>query len=104
MNTIDFFYATCRLATQTVAPNIPGFQGINQCVKYRARRSHKPTFYLSNYYDESNSIRIIFSGNQVKDYITQNCLEYHQNADSASIINIRWSVSGIIHTLIGVAV
>ena len=27
-------YATCRLANQTVAPNLPGFEGINFCVLY----------------------------------------------------------------------
>ena len=29
---VDVFYATCHLATQTAAPNIPGFQSINHSV------------------------------------------------------------------------
>ena len=43
------------------------------------------------------------SGDQVEDYTTQNCLEYHQDADHARIMNIRRSVSGMIHTLLCVA-
>ena len=33
MSRIDLCYATCRLATQTVAPTLPIFQGIKQCVQ-----------------------------------------------------------------------
>ena len=47
---------------------------------------------------------LTWSGDQVEDHMTQNCLECHQDADHDIIINIRWSVSGIIHTLIGVLV
>ena len=48
---IDLFYATCRLETQTVAPALPGFQGIKRCVQYLAIHPHKPLFYPSNSYD-----------------------------------------------------
>ena len=68
-----------------------------------ASHPHKPIFYPSNSYDGSNFIRIIWSGNQVEEYTTQNCLECHQYADYSRIINIRRSVSGILHILIGVA-
>ena len=71
---IYLFYATCRLATQTVAPTLPGFQGIKRCVQYMASHSHKPIFYPSRYYDGSNVIGFTWSGNQVEDHRTQNCL------------------------------
>ena len=51
MSIIDIFYATFRLANQTVAPNLPGFRGIKRCVKYLDSHSHKPIFYPSNSYD-----------------------------------------------------
>ena len=51
MSRIDIFYATCRLATQTVAPTLTGFQGIKLCVQYLASHPHKPIFYPSNSYD-----------------------------------------------------
>ena len=31
---IEIFYTTCNISTQTVAPNLPGFQGIKRCVQY----------------------------------------------------------------------
>ena len=71
---LDFFYETYRLSTQTVAPALPGFQGINRYVQYMASHPHKPIFYPSNYYDGSNIIRLTWIGNQVEDYTTQNCL------------------------------
>ena len=46
----------------------------------------------------------MWSGDHVEDYKTHNCLECHQDVDHAQILNIQWSVSGIIHTLIGVDV
>ena len=104
INIIDLCCATCRLATQTVAPTLPIFQGIKLCVKYLASNPHKPMFYPSNYYYESNFIRLTWSGNQVGDHTTHNCLECHQGADHTRIINRILSVSGIIHTLIGVSV
>ena len=51
MSRIDIYFATCNLATQTVAPTIPDFQGIKRCVQYLASHPHKPIFYPSNYYD-----------------------------------------------------
>ena len=104
MSRIEFFYATCHLATQTVAPTLPGFRGINCCVQYMASHRHKPIFYPSNYYDVSNVISLTRSGDQVEDYTTHNFLECHQYADHAININIRRSVSGILHTLLGVSV
>ena len=104
MSRIDLCCATCRLATQTVALTLPGLQGIKRCVQYLDSHQHKPIFYPSNSYDGSNVIRLTWSGNQVEDYTTQICLECHQDADHARILNRRRSVSGIIHTLLGVAV
>ena len=92
------------LATQTVTPTLPGFQGIKRRVEYLASHSHKPIFYPSNSYDGSNVIRLTCNGNQVEDHITQTCLEYHQDADYARIINRRRSVFGIIHTILGVSI
>ena len=43
------------------------------------------------------------SGNQVEVRTTKHCLECHQDADHARILNIRRSVSGIIHTILGVS-
>ena len=87
-----------------MAPNLPGFQSIKCCVQYLASHPHKPIFYSSNSYDGSNVIRLTWSGNQVEDHTTQNCLECHQDADHVRILNRRRSVSGIINTLLGVAV
>ena len=87
-----------------MAPNLPGFQVINICVQYLAIHPNKLIFYTSNSYNGSNFIRITWSGNQFEDHTTQNCLECHQNSDHDRIINKRGSVSGIIHTLLGVAV
>ena len=58
MSRTDLLYETCRLATQTVATTLPGFQGIKRCVKYLASQPHKPIFYPSNSYDGSNLISI----------------------------------------------
>ena len=55
-------------------------------------------------YDESNVIRLTWSGNQVEDNKTHNYLECYQYADHARVFNIIWSVSGIINTLLGVSV
>ena len=54
MSRIGICYATCRLENQTVAPTLPGFQGIKRCVQYLASHPHKPIFYPSNSYDGSN--------------------------------------------------
>ena len=45
MSITDLCDAICRLATQTVAYTLPGFQGIKRCVKYLASHPHKPFFY-----------------------------------------------------------
>ena len=104
MGRIFILYETCSIETQTVAPTLPCFQGFKHCVKYMASHPHKPIFYPSGYYDGSNSIRIICSGNQVEDYTTQNCLECHQDADHDIILDRIRSVTGILHTLLGVSV
>ena len=104
MSIIGICYATCCLFTQTVAPTLPCFQGIKCCVQYMASHPHKPIFYLSNYYEGSNFIRITWSGNQVEDRATDNFLECHQYSYHTIIINRRRSVSGIMHTLLGVSV
>ena len=60
---INIYYTDFHMETQTVAPNITGFQCIKRCVQYMASYSHKPIFYTSNYYDGSNKTRLIWSGN-----------------------------------------
>ena len=104
MNIIGVCYATCCLLTQTVAHSLPGFQGIKRCVKYLDSHPHKIIFYRSISYDGSNVVSLTWSGNQIEDYTTHNCLECHQYADHARILNRRRSVSGIIHTMFGVSV
>ena len=71
MSIIDLYYATCNLATQTVAPTLPGFQGIKICVQYLASHPHNPIFYPSHSYDRSNAIRLTWSGNQVEEHTTK---------------------------------
>ena len=92
MSKIELCYATCRLATQTVAPTLPSFQGTEQCVQYLASHPHKPIFYPYNSYDGSIVIRLIWSGNQVEDHTTKNFLECHQYTDHTRILNRRRSV------------
>ena len=102
---IDLCYATCCLATQTVAPILPGFQGIKRCVQYLASNPHKPIFYPSNYYyDGSNLTRLTWSGNKVQDHTNHNVLVCNQDEDHSRILNRRQSVSGIINNLFGVVV
>ena len=104
MSRIDICCTSCYLENQTVAPNIPGIQGIKQCIQYLASNSYTPIFYPSNYYDGSNVIRLTLSGNKFEDYTTHNCLEFHNYAYHAITIKRRRSVSGIIHNLLGIAV
>ena len=104
MRRIKICYKTCRLATQTVGHNLPGLQGIKRCIQSQVSKPHKHIFYISNYYYGSNVIRLTWSGNQVEDYTNNNSLECYQDADHAKIINIIRSDSGILNTLIGVAV
>ena len=86
MSRIDICYTSCCLETQRVAHTIPGFQGINHCIQYLYSHPHKPIFYPSNYYYGSNVIILKWSGIQIEDYTTQNCLELHQDADHAKIL------------------
>ena len=79
MSRIELWYATFLIDTQTVAPTLTGFQGINRCVQYLDIHPHKPIFYPYNYYDGSNVISITWSGNKVEDHTTHNCLECHQD-------------------------
>ena len=46
MSRIFISYAICRLDTQTVAPTLPGFQGIKRCVQYLASLHIKPYLIL----------------------------------------------------------
>ena len=46
MSRFDIFYTTFHLATQTVAPTLPGFQGIKHWVQYLASHPHK-NYHLS---------------------------------------------------------
>ena len=101
---IDICYATYSLATQTVAPNIPGFQGIKRCAQYMASHPHKPIFYPSDSYDVSNFIKITWSEDQVEDYTIYNSIKYHQDVNHTRIINRKSSFSGILHTLLDVDV
>ena len=68
MSRINLCYATYRLDTQTVAPTLPGFQGIKRFVQYLDSHPHKPIFNPSNYYVGSNFTRLKWSGNQVEDH------------------------------------
>ena len=104
VNRTDIFYIACRLVTQTMSPTLTYFQVLNRCIQYLASRPHKPIFYPSSYYYGSKVIRLIWSGNLVEDYTIQNCPELCQEAYHARILNIRKSVSGIIHNLLGISV
>ena len=104
MSRIHIFNAACNIETQTVEPNIPGFQGIKWCVQYLDSHPHKPIFYPYTSYYLSNVNIFTWIGNQVEDHTTQNVLECHQDVDHPININRRRSVSGILHTLLGVAV
>ena len=104
MSMIDNCYTYFRMTNQTLVPTILGFQGTKRCLQYLASHPHKTIFYPSNSYDVSNVIKLTWSGNQVEDYTTHNCLECHQYADHYIILNIIRSVSGIIHTILGVSV
>ena len=75
MGRIEICYATCHIATQTVAPTIPGFQGIKCCIQYLGIHPHKTIYYPSNDLNGSNSIRHTWNVNQVEDYTTQFVLE-----------------------------
>ena len=104
MSRVDICYVTFCLTDQTVAPTLPGVQSIKCCLQYLDSHPHKSITYPYNSYDESNVIRLIWSGIQVANHTTQNFLEFCQDADHAIIINRRRSVSDIIHTFLGVDV
>ena len=87
-----------------MAPTLPGFQDTKRYVQYLSSHPHKPIFYPSNFYNGSNVIIITCSGNQAEYHTTQNFLECFQDADNDRIINRIRSVSGILHTLLGVAI
>ena len=71
---IDICYTSCCLSNHTMAPNLPGFKGIKLCIKHLSSKPPKHIFYPSNSYDGLNVIRLTWSGNQVEEYKTQNCL------------------------------
>ena len=71
---IYLFYATCCLATQNVAPTLPGFQDINLFVQYLASQPHKPILYPSHSYDGSNFIRLTWS---LHDALPISCRSQH---------------------------
>ena len=58
MSRIDICYTSFRMATQNVAPMIPGFQSIKRCIQYMASHPHKTIFYPSNSYNGLNFIRL----------------------------------------------
>ena len=101
---IDIYQENCHLATQTVAPTIPGYQGIKPCAQFLDSHPHKTIFHPSNYYDGSIEIRLTWSGDKVEDYTTQNVLEFHQYDDNVRTLNRRWEVSDILNTLLSVYV
>ena len=74
MNRIDIGYTALCTGNQTVAPTIPGLQGLKFCIQYLPNNPHKPIFYPSNYYDGSNVIRLTWNGNQFEDHTTNNFL------------------------------
>ena len=75
MSIIDILHIAYRLGTQTVAPKLPGFQGLKIRIQYFATHPHKPILYPYNLYEGSNVIRLTLSGYKVEYYKTQNCLE-----------------------------
>ena len=89
MSRIGIYYTACFLETQTVAPTIYGFQGINRCIQYLNSQPNKAFFYTSNSYDVSNAIILTQGGNQFEDYTAHNFLELYQDADHDIILNRR---------------
>ena len=104
MSRIDLCCETCLLVTQTVSPNLPGFQGIKLCVQYLASHPHQPIFYPYNFMLNQMSSGLHGVEIKLKTTKPQFVLEFHQDAYHAIILNRRWSVMVIIHTLLGVAV
>ena len=104
MGRIGICYIACCPGNQNVAPNVTGYQVLKRGIKYLDSHPHKTMFYPSDYYDDSNAIRLTWSGNQVEERTTQHFIQQHQDADHYRILNIKRSVSGNIHTILGVAV
>ena len=75
---IDIYCTDFRLGTQTVAPNLPGFQGLKRCIQYLDIHHHKPILYPYHHYVGLNFIMLTWNLNQVEDYTTQHFTEYHQ--------------------------
>ena len=73
-------------------------------MQYLVTHPHETIFCPSNSYEGSNFIIIIWSGYQVEDYTNHNFLKFYKDADHALIVNKIRSVSGIIHTTLGVVV
>ena len=46
MSIIDICYTSFYLDTQTVSPNLPGFQVLKRCIKYMASQPHKSSIIL----------------------------------------------------------
>ena len=65
MSRIEKFKTAYCLAPQTVAPTLPGFQGIKRCIKYMDSHPHTPIFYPSYSYGGSNVIRLTWSENEI---------------------------------------
>ena len=65
MGIIEIFCANCHIATKTVAPTLPGYQGIKWCVQYLASNLNKPIYYPTSSYDVSNVIKLTWSGNKI---------------------------------------
>ena len=104
MSRIEICYTSYCLATQTVAPTIPGLQSIKHSIIYMDSYPHKTKIYPSNSYYGSNIIILTCRWNQVEDYINYNFLQCHQDADHARSLKRIRQVSGSIHTTFGVSV
>ena len=87
-----------------MAPTLTDFQGLNMFIQYFDTHPHKPNFHPYNSCEGSNVVRPTWSGEQVEDYPTQNGIECHHDEYYERILNKGRLVSGIIHTLTGVAV
>ena len=61
MNIIDILHTAYHLGTQTVAPTLPGFQGLKIRIQYFATHPHKPILYLLNCYDGAKLIILTWS-------------------------------------------
>ena len=64
MSIIYSYYTYLSLATKTVVPTLPGFQGSKCCIQYMVSHPDKLIFYPSNSYYVSNFIILTWSGNQ----------------------------------------